>query len=155
MIKVYKTSLLNINVCKVTDTPDVSNLGIDEKAAEEEIKRWRFFHPDAVLLAVRCDLRYTPEEYQIYQQIKTALGEQYLRSRLTVAFTYGDRQDRNIDEELKTVCTDLKDVLRDAEDRYIVFSNTTQKDTLVELMNSVPVHGQISLQLYFLIYHIV
>lgn len=112
------------------DTPDISNLGVDEKGSEEEINKWCFFHPDVILLAIRCDLRYTAEEYQIYQQIKKVLGEEYLQSKLTVAFTFGDRQDKNIHEELKTVCTELQDVLKDAKNRYIMVSKDDLEDTI-------------------------
>ncbi|XP_025111456.1 uncharacterized protein LOC112574533 [Pomacea canaliculata] len=107
----------------VTDTPDVRNLGIVKKSAEEEIKKWYAFHPDIILLAIRCDVCYSSEEHQIYQQIKKVLGEKYLTSLLIVAFTFGDRLGINIDEELKAVCSELKDVLKEAGHRYIVFSN--------------------------------
>ncbi|PVD23986.1 hypothetical protein C0Q70_17263 [Pomacea canaliculata] len=144
---VTQSAQINDMIVKVTDTPDVSNISTDEKAAGEEIKKWCYFHPDAVLLAIRYDIRYTPEEYQIYQQIKKALGEQYLRSRLTVAFTFGDRQDKDINEELKTVCTELKDILKDADHRCIMFSNKAQKvsehnkkDPLTQLMNCALSH---------------
>lgn len=110
-------------VFKVTDTPDVRNLDIVKTSAEEEIKQWYAFHPDIILLAIRCDVCYSAEEHQIYQQIKKVLGEKYLTSLLIVAFTFGDRLGVNIDEELKTVCSELKDVLKEAGHRYIVFSN--------------------------------
>ncbi|XP_025111454.1 uncharacterized protein LOC112574531 isoform X2 [Pomacea canaliculata] len=107
----------------VTDTPDVRNLGIVKTSAEEEIKQWYAFHPDIILMAIRWDVCYSSEEHQMYQQIKKALGEKYFTSILIVAFTFGDRLGKNIDEELKTVCSEVKDVLKEAGHRYIVFSN--------------------------------
>ncbi|XP_025111455.1 GTPase IMAP family member 8-like [Pomacea canaliculata] len=107
----------------VTDTPDLRNLGIVKTSTEEEIKKWYAFHPDIILLAIRCDVCYSAEEHQMYQQIKKVLGEKYFTSILIVAFTFGDRLGKNIDEELKTVCSELKDVLKEAGHRYIVFSN--------------------------------
>ncbi|XP_025111180.1 GTPase IMAP family member 8-like [Pomacea canaliculata] len=127
---------------KVTDTPDVSNLRIDKEEANKRISKWKSCDPDVILLAIRCDLRYTAEEYQIYEQIKKVLGEEYVKQRLTVAFTFGDRQDMDIEEELKTICKELKAVLADAEGRYIVFSSQDKdedkKRQLIHLMNLVP-----------------
>lgn len=59
-----------------------------------------------------------------------------------MAFTFGDRQDTDIEEELKIVCKELKAVLEDAEGRYIVFSSQDKdedkKRQVIHLMNLVP-----------------
>nr|KAG5692883.1 hypothetical protein BaRGS_002318 [Batillaria attramentaria] len=92
---------------------------------EQEVGKWRELTapgPSAVLLTVRTDIRYTPEEYDIYRQIKQLWGSD-LTKRLVVAFTFGDRQDQDLEEELKVVCPELKSVLRDASGRYVVFNN--------------------------------
>ena len=39
-------------------------------------------------------------------------------------FTFGDRQDRDIDEELHNTYQDLRAVLADAGKRYVLFDNT-------------------------------
>ena len=67
--------------------------------------------------------RYTAEEHAIYRQIQRLWGDNTLQHRLVVVFTFGDCQDEPIEEELKTVCPELKSVLRDAEHRYVVFNN--------------------------------
>ncbi|KAK7487673.1 hypothetical protein BaRGS_00021092 [Batillaria attramentaria] len=111
---------------KVIDTPDVTNCEMDEQQMQAEVSRWRSLTspcPDIVLLAIRCDVRYTKEEYDIYSQIKSLWGDG-LRERLVVAFTFGDRQDQPIENELKTVCPELKRVLKDARQRYVVFNQT-------------------------------
>nr|KAG5700189.1 hypothetical protein BaRGS_011032 [Batillaria attramentaria] len=55
-----------------------------------------------------------------------------IKQRLIVVFTFGDRQDRNIEEELRTVCKELKNVLNDASWRYVVFDNTRNNDMAVQ-----------------------
>lgn len=116
---------------KVVDTPDVSNLeGMTSQKIQEEISKWQTSvlpFPSAVLLTVRCDVRYTPEEYALYRQIKLNWGDKNFLKRLVVVFTFGDRQDNPIDEELKTVCPELKNVLKDANKRYVVFDKTKQE----------------------------
>ena len=57
--------------------------------------------PHVILLAVRCDIRYTPEEYTIYRQVKDIVGDSLMCQRLVVAFTFGDHQDENIEEDIK------------------------------------------------------
>nr|KAG5689253.1 hypothetical protein BaRGS_006373 [Batillaria attramentaria] len=97
---------------------------MNSQEKEEEISKWKELassSPDAILLAVRCDVRYTAEEYDIYRQIKFYWGDEEFCKRLVVVFTFGDRQDRPLDEELKTVCPELKSVLKDAGNRYVVF----------------------------------
>ena len=112
-------------IFQVVDTPDLANNSMSEIQMQEEITKWRSMatsKPTLVLLAVRCDVRYTAEEYDIYRQILRLWGSDSLRQRLVVAFTFGDRQDRDIQDELKTVCPELKSVLRDAKNRYVVFN---------------------------------
>ena len=111
---------------QVLDTPDVTNLDMGEIEIRKEVEKWRILTkhaPTVILLAVRCDVRYTAEEYAIYRQILKLWGKHSLRRSLVVAFTFGDRQDRDIREELKTVCPELKQVLKDANGRYRVFNN--------------------------------
>ncbi|XP_076441226.1 GTPase IMAP family member 8-like [Babylonia areolata] len=111
----------------VLDTPDLSNMAcMDEDEAQREVSRWQALTSPkvhAILLAVRCDVRYTREEYEIFLQMKKQWGGKPLTRRLVVAFTFGDRQDRDIEEDLKRVCPELKSVLKEASDRYMVFND--------------------------------
>ncbi|XP_070201249.1 GTPase IMAP family member 9-like [Littorina saxatilis] len=111
---------------KVVDTPDVVNLDLTLEDMEEEVSRWKDLtlpHPSAVLLTVRCDVRYTPEEYAIYRQILKLWGDDTLKRHLVVTFTFGDRQDEDIRQTLQHVCPQLKSVLKDANGRFVVFDN--------------------------------
>ena len=102
---------------QVIDTPDIST----------EISRWKDLTlptPDVILLAVRCDVRYTAEEHAIYKETKKLLSLSDFSRRLMVGFTFGDRQDRDIDRELDSVCPELQAVLSDARRQYVVFDST-------------------------------
>ncbi|XP_025111457.1 GTPase IMAP family member 4-like [Pomacea canaliculata] len=117
-------------------------MSVDDKDVDRVIHSWRTFQPDVILLTIRCDVRYTPEEFQIYKQIKKGLKDDYLCSRLTVAFTFGERLDRDLGEELKEVCIELQQVLEDADDRYLVFREEDDEETkrkhIMYLMTLVP-----------------
>ena len=96
-----------------------------------EINRWKALispGPDVILLAVRCDVRYTAEEYAIYKRMKEAWNEATFCKGLVLAFTFGDRQEKNIETELKTVCHELQSVLKDSGHRYVVFNNLASKE---------------------------
>ena len=63
---------------QVVDTPDITNLGlVDNDDAQREICTWKALmspEPHAILLAVRCDVRYTREEHEIFLRLKTLWG---------------------------------------------------------------------------------
>ncbi|XP_025083377.1 GTPase IMAP family member 4-like [Pomacea canaliculata] len=133
-----RSSARNGRIIEVTDTPDLSNQYHTVAEIQAEVKKWKGdpeTTPDAVLLAVRCDVRYTAEEFAIYQQVKKIWGHDLCR-RLVVAFTFGDRQDRDLGEELGTVCHELKSVLKDASDRYVLFRGpaSSENEGAVELL---------------------
>ena len=59
---------------KVVDTPDVVNADMTKSEQRQEVDRWRHVtkaKPSLVLLAVRCDVRYTAEEYAIYKKVRS------------------------------------------------------------------------------------
>ncbi|XP_025083394.1 GTPase IMAP family member 4-like [Pomacea canaliculata] len=131
--------VVNGEQIKVVDTPDPVNLNLSKTEISAEVARWKSLAVDkfAILLAVRCDVSYTAEEYDIYKKIKRAWGDNSFTSHLVVFFTFGDRQDRDIHEELKTVCWELRSVLADAGNRYVIFNNRahnneSQKRKLME-----------------------
>nr|KAG5699842.1 hypothetical protein BaRGS_034616 [Batillaria attramentaria] len=70
-------------------------------------------------------MRYTAEEYAIFRQLKEELGGN-MEDNLVVVFTMGDflyRDGVDLSKELETVCDELKEVLREAKERYVVFNN--------------------------------
>lgn len=112
---------------QVVDTPDVTNCGMTREQMRQEVSRWSTLvnrEPTAVLLTVRCDMRYTPEEHDVYRQLKSLLHDNFLNQHLVVVFTFGDQQVRDIRQELKAAGPDLQDVLKEAKNRYVVFYKT-------------------------------
>jgi hypothetical protein len=101
---------------QVIDTPDISTFSLSEK--NQQVSAWKqktSVTSGVILLAVRCDIRYTAEEYAIYQELKRLWNnDRDFCGRLIVAFTFGDRQDNPLEDELKAVCKELNGVLRDA-----------------------------------------
>ncbi|KAK7504003.1 hypothetical protein BaRGS_00004735 [Batillaria attramentaria] len=100
---------------KVFDTPDVSNMDLSEDEAQREVAAWKTMtSPDAhaTLLAVRCDVRYTREEHQIFLLLKKLWGGNSLCKRL--------------------VCPELQSVLKDAGRRYVVFNNNASEEEKTE-----------------------
>lgn len=115
-------------------------MGLGEQECKYTVNEWKTLtepYPHAILLAVRCDVRYTAEEHAIYRRIKSLWGDNFNR-KLIVLFTFGDRQDRDIKEELSMVSPELKSVLRDAEYQYVVFNNaatdTDKKKAIEQLL---------------------
>ncbi|KAK7465142.1 hypothetical protein BaRGS_00037672, partial [Batillaria attramentaria] len=127
---------------KVVDTPDISDTEYNDKQRKVAVLKWKELTapgPHAILLTVRCDVRYRAEEYDMYKQVKTLWGdaESFCR-RLVVAFTFGDRQDGSIEEELKgSIPQELKNVLGDAGHRYVVFNNRAKPDDNKEAVNKL------------------
>ncbi|KAK7100335.1 uncharacterized protein [Littorina saxatilis] len=110
----------------VVDTPDISSES--ESKQKEIVDSWKesakgYYY--MVVLTVRCDARYSPAEYEVYRQIKQLWGHDLVK-RLVVAFTFGDtREDQSLDmeHELANVWPELKHVMKDANNRFVVFNN--------------------------------
>lgn len=95
---------------------------------KQEVNRWRELtapFPTAILFTVRCDGNFTPDDYNLYGQVKNLWGpEDFLSHRIVVVFTFGDRisklQSANI---VKTASPALKKVLNEAQGRHVIFNN--------------------------------
>nr|KAG5698949.1 hypothetical protein BaRGS_024870 [Batillaria attramentaria] len=122
---------------RVVDTPDISEMDMKEQEKVLEVSRWKArVEPGhyAVVLTVRCDRRYTAEEYAIYQQIKKLWKDNSFCDHLVVALTFGDRLDGDLDTQLKIVCPELQHVLRDAGKRYVLFNDmATEKEKVKQI----------------------
>ncbi|XP_025083387.1 immune-associated nucleotide-binding protein 10-like [Pomacea canaliculata] len=135
---------------KVVDIPDFTNLEVGGDDIRHEIRTLSssLTHTQyAVLLAVRCDVRYTREEYDIYREFKTLWGKD-ICSHLIVAFTFGDRQDHNkLDKELETVNPELKSLLNDAGRQYVLFNDMCDsKDKKLQIENLLEKIGKLPRQ---------
>ncbi|KAK7490337.1 hypothetical protein BaRGS_00018498 [Batillaria attramentaria] len=126
------TQTANVNkardgLLEVMDTPDIS-CNMTEEQQRVELSAWKQFTsnaPHIIVLVVRCGKAYTQQEYRYYQKIKQFWEDSSLFcQRLVVAFTFGDQLKSDIEEVLKnTSSQELREVLEDAKNRYVVFSN--------------------------------
>lgn len=105
---------------KVIDSKDILNQIKDEKERRNEVQMWKKHNPDVVLLAIKPDSRYTKEEYDLYVKIKELWGPGFTDC-LAVVFTFGDTCEKDIEFELEHASDELRQVLKDASDRYCVF----------------------------------
>ena len=138
---------------QVINTPDLANPPKSPKKAREEVNKWIKLadrrNPDAVLLVVCCDRRYTKEEYEIYMQLKSLLQKKLpqgtrLQDSLVVVFTMGGSLNgMDLGVVLSEVCDELQSVLGEAGQRYVVFDNMADDegkkasvDTLLEIVQS-------------------
>ncbi|KAK7105311.1 GTPase IMAP family member 9-like [Littorina saxatilis] len=134
----YGTANKDNKNIKVIDTPDVTSWGFNEAKVRQEIAKWRLYakSPSAVVLAVRCDVRYTAQELDIYRTIIRLWEDDSIKDNLVVAFTFGDFLDRPLEKQLNKARTELKSVLADAGRRYFVF-NKNNKDNVQEVTDTV------------------
>lgn len=124
----YADRPYNNMIIRVIDTPDITNCGLDSYTDRQaEVTRWKTIldsaQPSMVLLTVRCDVRYTAEEFDVYRQIQNHWQSLSLNKVLVVAFTFGDRQDYDIRDDVTNPPPELRQILQRAEKRYMVFTN--------------------------------
>lgn len=110
--------------------------------------------PYAILLAVNCEETYTREKYNMYERLKSEWGDESFSDRLVVAFTFGDSLDQDINEELKGVSVELKNVLKDAGNRFVVFNAKASQDDKKEqtrrLLGVIKQQGTLVLLLFYM-----
>lgn len=143
-------------IVKMNADGNDSKSGIQDKKAEQAVSvdEWVKLEKEqwikcfegkrtAVVLVIRCDGRYTKEEMQIYTQLKQVL-EGRMEGNLVIVFTAGDflaSEGISLEEILKKTCPELKDVLKDADHKYVVFDNKTsdekKKKQVLELLEVV------------------
>ena len=99
--------------------------------------------PHAVIMCLRCDRRFTEEEYQAYEQLKKLFGEG-LKDYMILVFNGLDQADGKPDfEKMGKKIKNLGRVLGDLEsdDRILVFNNEASWESRVEqgdeLLNAV------------------
>ena len=142
-------------LAQVIDTPDINQWSLSPRQKQEQVAEWKELTspgPTTILMTVRCDIRYTAEEKVVYDEIKELWdNDTDFCQRLVVAFTFGDRQDENLGDELRDVCRELQSVLKDAGNRYVLFNNKaqlTEKRTAVnELLSMTGSTGEVWLLL--------
>ncbi|XP_070203736.1 GTPase IMAP family member 8-like isoform X2 [Littorina saxatilis] len=125
---------------RVVDTPDIECFSNNPRTEEENINVWKAateFDPDAILYTVRSDDKYEGPTHEKYKRIKTLWGSDFCK-KLIVAFTFGDKSVRDIQQDIASAGQHLKNVVADADQRYLLFgSNYPRADQVKNLVNMI------------------
>ncbi|KAL8612097.1 hypothetical protein ACOMHN_013976 [Nucella lapillus] len=134
---------------QVTDTPGVCDTHRSKEEVQKEIVKCIATctpGPHAILMILRCDRRFTDEEYMAYQELKRLFGSELTRYMILV-FNGLDELERGgstLKKELSRVPPKLRQVLGESSGRCIGFNNQTswekrhqQGDELLDLVCSV------------------
>lgn len=84
--------------------------------------------PSAFLYILRIGDRYTDEDFATYKNLKAVFGEDFVR-RIIIVFTRGDdlkKRGITIEDYMQSAPQCFKEVLRECENRYVVFDNTLE-----------------------------
>ncbi|KAK7497261.1 hypothetical protein BaRGS_00011555 [Batillaria attramentaria] len=84
--------------------------------------------PHAVLLVLRCDRRFTDEEYKVFQALKEIFGPK-LTDHMIVIFAGKDELEEEDFQEAIKKCKKLDDLLNESNRRYMLFDNKADVDT--------------------------
>ncbi|KAK7501143.1 hypothetical protein BaRGS_00007628, partial [Batillaria attramentaria] len=114
---------------QLVDTPGFFDTQEEEgERVEEEVLRsigMTSPGPHALLLTVRLDTRFTEEEAKAVRKMTQFFGDDIMR-HVIVVFTHGDMlgEGNTLDRSLATAPSSLKQLLREVDNRYVVFNNT-------------------------------
>ncbi|XP_070201257.1 GTPase IMAP family member 6-like [Littorina saxatilis] len=127
---------------KVVDTPDITNLS-GEISKQDEIRKWIDLtspSPDVIVLAIRCDSKYTPEDFAMYQELQRLGLKSVLEQKLLVVFTFGDQRQPDFEGDIRRAGSNLHAVMKDAGKRRLIYNDkwTSEKAAFViELLHMV------------------
>lgn len=116
---------------EIVDSPGLFDpVRNNQEISEEIVKTTVALHPGphAVLYVLKLD-RFTPEEFQTYQQLKELFDEDIIKFTIIV-FTGGDRLKKDkqaMEDILESAGPNFKQVLEECQNRVIVFNNTESK----------------------------
>ena len=87
-------------------------------------------HPghSAIVYTLKIGDRYTDEDFATYQKLKAILGKN-VAHHMIVLFTWGDdlkRGGQTIENYIQSAPQSFQQVLRECENRYVVFDNTLE-----------------------------
>ena len=103
------------------DTPDVFNLGGDDASAERRFREWEqlIVSPGHTFFIVRLDLRFTPNDYQLYKRYRELLPR-HLRNNVILGFTRVGDLPGPVEHEI--TLSDVQTLLNDCEWRNVTFT---------------------------------
>ncbi|XP_025110949.1 GTPase IMAP family member 4-like [Pomacea canaliculata] len=111
---------------EVTDTPGVCDTNRPEGEVETEIAKsvaTMVPGPDAICFVIRGSSRFTKEEIQAYENLKTVFGQEMTKYLILVvtAVTQKDFQEK-LQKNEKTFPSDFLKLLKEAGNRFVCFS---------------------------------
>ena len=119
----FDHGLLHFLSHQVIDTPDVFNLGGDDAGAELTFREWEKLivspGPIAFLFVVRLDLRFTPNDYDLYKRYRKLLPR-HLRNNNILGFTRVDDLPGPVECEI--TLSDVQTLLNDCQRRHVTFN---------------------------------
>nr|XP_020509819.1 GTPase IMAP family member 7-like [Labrus bergylta] len=129
---------------RLIDTPGIFDTSIAEVKLKEEIETCILLSvpgPHVFLLVIRLDVRFTQEEKNVVKWIKDNFGAEASKYTL-VLFTRGDELGQKSIETFLEDSSDLKELIRTCNARYIVFdnksmNNRTQVNDLFEKIDEI------------------
>lgn len=119
-------------ILQVTDTPGLSDTHRPEKEVLKEVGKSIAVSspgPHVVLMVIRCDARFTPEEYQAYTTLKALFGPEVTDFMIVVFVgmdSYGDtheEQCRALQDTMRGATGSLQIVLNECGNRYCGINN--------------------------------
>ncbi|KAK7474910.1 hypothetical protein BaRGS_00033865 [Batillaria attramentaria] len=139
---------------EVVDTPGLFDTDDDLNGTLEELTKVMTLStpgPHAVLFVVRCDDRFTEEEYQTFKHIVNLFGDS-VSEFLILVFTRGDtlRRTQSLEDRLsKGQPETLREIMDIVGDKYVVVSKTDSKERrerevreLLRKIDHVSDHGE-------------
>lgn len=124
---------------KIIDTPDVVNCEMSDADVGAEIRRWVELthpYPHALIITVRCDVRYTPEEFEVYCGIRQRLQRHVQRMpSVILAFTRGECLATDIPTAVSKAGPNLQSVYADAQKCYLLFRHQREDGTTREQLD--------------------
>ncbi|XP_070195057.1 GTPase IMAP family member 4-like isoform X1 [Littorina saxatilis] len=139
---------------QVTDTPGVCDTHRTKDEVQREIAKCVASctpGPHAILMILRCDRRFTDEEYEAYQELKTLFGSSLTDFMILVFNGLDELEGGNttLGDELKKQHPKLRQVLGEAKGRFVGFNNIAdwekrreQGDKLIDMVNQLVARNQ-------------
>ncbi|XP_065816960.1 GTPase IMAP family member 8-like [Labrus bergylta] len=129
---------------RLIDTPGIFDTSIAEVELKEEIEKCILLSvpgPHVFLLVIRLDVRFTQEEKNVVKWIEDNFGAEASKYTL-VLFTRGDELGKKSIETFLEDSSDLRELIRTCNARYIVFdnksmNNRTQVNDLFEKIDEI------------------
>ncbi|XP_076457922.1 GTPase IMAP family member 4-like isoform X1 [Babylonia areolata] len=137
---------------EVTDTPGLCDTDLPDEVIYKEVAKSVAVSnpgPNVIVFVLRCDRRFTTEEYEAYEKIKQ-LFSQDLKEYLILVFNgidgYSKKEKpiedlrKNLDDDIKKLRSPAKEMIQEAGGRYFGMNNTAERERQAEELISMMQH---------------